>query len=241
MLIKYFSNNFVHQLERSIAQNLPLYQGDSEWVTGVSTRASDIKDASLDISQIRSLLPPEGKSELHDSENAKIVYSDFRSINATQAMELRLWAYLCHLTYWDYMKLRWPPENESVIKRRYFFEGNNKDALVRNGISRLWWFGYLTYDEARDDHFELTDILLKNQDIQTGLLERGYGRNRQLLHATLDYIKAHYSDLEGGDGMSKNIQRLAKSINLKGAVTLLDVIDRKTLYRLFDESLSEIA
>ncbi|WP_367869913.1 DUF6339 family protein [Paenibacillus larvae] len=36
---------------------------------------------------------------------------------------------------------------EEAIKERYFLMANRDRALIRNGIARLWWYGYVSYDE----------------------------------------------------------------------------------------------
>ncbi|MEV2908009.1 DUF6339 family protein [Paenibacillus larvae] len=54
----------------------------------------------------------------------------------------------------DNMRKRWPVESyldkdkpEEAIKERYFLMANRDRALIRNGIARLWWYGYVSYDE----------------------------------------------------------------------------------------------
>ena len=49
------------------------------------------------------------------------------------------------------MKYRWDCKNGSEMLNRYFFNYSSNRSLFRNGISRLWWIGRVTYDEKRTD------------------------------------------------------------------------------------------
>ena len=102
------------------------------------------------------------------------------------------------------MRARWAPENSSGVKgadaamrpgkvqdyvlERYFVKSDQSRALLRNGIARLWWYSYLTYDADREDPFELTAVLLRTLDIAQHFLERNFGRNTNVLRAILEFI-----------------------------------------------------
>lgn len=137
------------------------------------------------------LILPDG-SDRKDLENTKILYDAYRSLTPTQASDPRLWTYLCHVTHWNYMKHRWPlneakkPLNR--IRDRYFLRKLNLEGLTRNGISRLWWYGYLTFDENRKDPWELTNILLSRADLTVGITERGLGCNDNIRIAILEFL-----------------------------------------------------
>lgn len=234
MKLKYLKSNFLDTLRMNVDQNLAKYENTDPWILDHEMALRGIGTSNLELDLLHRLeVPSGGKGDaLKDLENTKLVFSDLNFLSPQQAQDHRLWVYLTHVEYWSYMKERWPPTKESVIKRRYFFEGSNKDALIRNGISRLWWFGYLTYDKNRANPFELTETLLLNQDIQQALLERGFGRNRDLLHITLDFIRQNQKHFNSGEGMTKNVQKLGVKINLSGGVSLLDCLDRGEMKQL---------
>lgn len=141
-------------------------------------------------------------------------------IDITQATDSRLWAYLSHETYWDFMIIRWPPEKQSILDR-FFVNGSDSRALSRNGIARLWWFANLTVREKNPFPYELTAILLSNQNIQHGFLERRFGRSRKVLHTSLDFIRDNYEHFYEGSTKPK-VDELSKIINRLGGVRLLD-------------------
>jgi len=114
-----------------------------------------------------------------DAENSIQLHTRL-NIDRVTASDLRLWAYLTHLVYPDYVKQRWlnfgrKPIDEkyfgseadswtdskdiknwesmrSSIESRFFFTGlkSNIETLNRNAISRLWWGAHLTFDAKRN-------------------------------------------------------------------------------------------
>ena len=237
--LKFVKEPFYASLRDGIQTNIEKYkEHHRSWLTQHGMAGIGIGTTGISVNRLRPLTLPTGKQgeALKDLENTKIVYSDLKELTPQQAQDHRLWVYMTHVVYWDYMQKRWPVTADSVVKRRYFFEGATKDALVRNGIARLWWFGYLTYDENRDDPFELTPVLLQNQDIQTALLERSFGRNRVLLMSILDFIKSNQSRFNSGEGMSKNVQKLGVNINLHGGLAMLDCMEAEQIASVLENS-----
>lgn len=231
MNLRFLKEHFLSALQKGVEQNISRYIETEPWLRSHGLATTGVGTTGIDVDRLRPLELPEGsKGEaLKDFENTKRVFSDLKCLTATQAQDHRLWVHLSHVEYWKYMQERWPPESVSVIKSRYFFEGFTKDALIHNGISRLWWFGYLTYDPDRADPFELTKILVMNQDIQTSFLERAYGRNRMILHSILEFIRDNREKFKSSDGMSKNVQKISVIINLSGGVALLDCMSKKEI------------
>ncbi len=135
---------------------------------------------------------PEGK-DIKDLENTKIIFEAYRKLSPTQASDTRLWTYLTHVEYWDYMRARWPismaKQPLSRIRDRYLLRNLNLETLTRNGLSRLWWYGYLTYDENRNNPWELTEILLSRADLAVGITERALGCNAHIRTALLEFLK----------------------------------------------------
>lgn len=157
--------------------------------------------------------------DVHISTNSISLYENLL-INETQASDNRLWTYLAHVHFWDYMKKEWTIDFTKdrikiidFIRDRYFLNTLNIRSLTHNGISRLWWYTHLTIDDSRKDKYELTKVLLSFQDIPVSLLERSMGSNKNVRKAVLEFI------LENPKlKTSKNIQDLMKLLNLAGGV-----------------------
>ena len=112
---------------------------------------------------------------------------------------------------------------------RWFFRGRGLRTSVHNAVSRLWWFGYLTYDHTRQDPFELTSVLLSLQDIQTAFLERTLGPCKPLPRAVLETVQKHQEDLRNTPKSGDVIQEWAKEIRLYGGAYVLDAVPPERL------------
>jgi hypothetical protein len=153
-----------------------------------------------------------------------------------QARDPRLWTRLTHCELWSYMRSRWPIEKyvkdgENVtagrVLERYFVPQSQSRALMRNGAARLWWSAHLTYDEKRSNQYELTGVLFSTLDVTQTILERGLGRAPNILAGFLDFLLVHRNELlTGGNVNRERIRGLAKFLNLRGGVCVLDCLSK---------------
>ncbi len=214
------------------------FSGDSWWVESNTLKALTF-----------SLVSPGSKLDYSDSdlENTKILYPALKHLTPLQASDPRLWTYLTHVTYWDYMRKRWPIEQylgksrlRDNIQERYFFMPDRSRALIRNGLARLWWYGYCSYDETRENPFELTAVLLKNLDVTQSILERAFSRNTLVTKAVLEVLlsreqsgKAFY--------VREKVRDLAKYIVQIGGVTIIDALEDSDLRALVESKIEQLA
>lgn len=201
-------------------------------------------ESIIEISENLALKLPMSYTEHFDMENSITIYNELKSLNETQASDTRLWTYLTHVNFWEYMRRRWPAEkfeeesedlfDELSVKNsqanfiisRYHLKTPNKRRLLRNGISRLWWYAHLTYDEKRGDPFELTRILLAHQDKAQNLLERSLGSNNKILVAVLEYLKSN-------SGLTREqVRDKIKEINLVGGVKNLHLLEQEEILEI---------
>ena len=233
------------KLKSDISNNVNLYDSDSRWIdqyfeeAGMSRYSFNtgimVPDVELTIGDSKT-----------DCENAIKIYEAFKGqLNPIQASDLRLWAYLAHNTYWDYMRKRWSIDtpsdededdgNNKIVSRigtRYFFEASKGKAFVRQGISRLYWSAYLTYDENNDDPYEMTKVFLSKQDIFVVTTERSLARNRTLLIEALRVLK------ETGDLKREDIRRFFLNLNQEGGVIVFDSLSKQDAYDLAQRTMA---
>jgi len=141
---------------------------------------------------------------------------------------------------------RWPVEQYTGLRlaenlqERYFFMSDRPRALIRNGIARLWWYGYTTYDEARTDPFELTRVLLKNLDVTQSILERAFSRNRTATHAVLAVLLKR--EKEGSPFYARDkVRDLAKYLVQIGGVTIVDALSFSQIRDLVAQKVVDLA
>lgn len=138
------------------------------------------------------LIPKDGN--MYDLENAKIIFDAYRDMNPMDATDVRMWTYLSHVTYWDYMRVRRPiekqPDNKKAeyIISHWFIDSLSPVKLLRHDIAMLWWNVYLTYDDTRKNPYEFTEELFTMLDYTRHLLPGIQGRNKNFVHALLEFV-----------------------------------------------------
>lgn len=242
MDLNYISDSSLEELKVNIISNVERYKLDDVWVDrffegNVWNFPSTVKIDTVDLH-----MPQSGT--LHfDFENTKKIYTALKGISVIQATDERLWTYLTHTLFWNYMRKRWPVESYldkekpvDALKERYFFMANRDRALIRNGIARLWWYGYVSYDDERKDPFELTRMLLSKLDIAQSLLERSFSRNPDITKAVLSVLMQKEQE-ESFFIDRERFRSLMMHINQLGGVTILDTLDRSDLEELIREKI----
>lgn len=246
MIIYYLREGHWHlaQLLTDIEVNLEKYTKNEPWLSDYFGSNDWRIESNISTGDFELHLPLE--NDKFDLENARIIYESLRHLSITQATDERLWSYLTHTEFWKYMRLRWPAESyinnprinkpSDNIREHYFFKSNPDRSLIRNGIARLWWYGYISYDDTRSDPFELTTILLKKLDITQQLLERSYSRNpiisKTILSVLLEWERS-------GRPFPNRVQfrELTKHINRMGGVTILDSLDQNDIEKIVVDKL----
>jgi len=147
----------------------------------------------IQVSENIELIMPDADGH-HDLENSKLIFECYKYMNTVYASDIRIWTYLSHRTFWKYMKLRSPIEEQSeenrvsYILNHWFIQSLNPTYLLRHDISTLWWCAYMTYDQERDNPYVLTEELFTMLDYTRHLLPGTQGRNKHFLQALLEFV-----------------------------------------------------
>lgn len=235
-----FKENFLNKLQGSIATNVRRYEEDESWVDDVTPSHSF--SSGVDPAAPLILLDPVGE-DLKDLENAKRLHKALPMLSPVQARDPRLWARLAHVEFWPYMRKRWDAakhsddiaKQETYVRTHYFVAQNASRALVRHGIARLWWYGFVTHDAERNNPYELTRILLSQLDITQQILERSYGRAPFVAQGFLEFLSRHEKTLlTPGNENRRRIRHLAKHLNLRGGYSILDCLTKSDVVGLLE-------
>ncbi|MDI3540742.1 MAG: hypothetical protein PWP66_280 [Thermosediminibacterales bacterium] len=233
---------YTAQLKTNISGNLKFYQQDEPWLSNYFEQDNWFLDTNISIENVE-LLEPEGPHK-YDLENTRLLFDALKHLKVSQAIDERLWVYLTHETFWKYMRVRWAVGNQKdpvrFIRERYFFMPDKGRALIRNGISRLWWYGYITYDDNRADPYELTKTLLCKQDIAQQLLERNFSRSIKITKAVLSVL-TELEKINKPLPDREQFRDLMKYINLLGGISVLDALDQSELEKIVIKKLENTA
>lgn len=188
-----------------------------------------IKESNLEIDEIVLDTETEkGKETKTDIENIIRVYNHLKDLTDSQASDERIWVAFTLDSHLEYMKYRWNVNNEEEFLNRYFFNYSAQRSLFRNGMSRLWWIGRVTYDKNRMDPYELTKFICRDQDFIESICGRNIFNNFDVMKAT---VVALYDYSRNGGELSRNLVRsVTKYINLLAGTYIIDFLDYETIY-----------
>ncbi|PIZ64392.1 hypothetical protein COY15_05135 [Candidatus Roizmanbacteria bacterium CG_4_10_14_0_2_um_filter_39_12] len=241
---KVFKSNFIAQLVKGLETNndsiIKLYEKEIFPITE--------EDCLIDIrvtvpDEIKLVIPD--KKNLYSFENAKIVFNLFKSLPLIKASDPGLWTYLTHFTFWKYMKKRWPIEEQSNEKKgsfileHWFVKNVGAADLARNGISSLWWGSYLTYDESKEDPYELTEQLLSMLDFYRTLIGGVQGRNKEFTHAILEFIIENKDLFK--DKKETKVRLIMRRANAIGGYKLFTSLSKNQIKNIFSEFITELS
>jgi hypothetical protein len=139
----------------------------------------------------------EGNNSANDVENSIRIFEAYKNLTPLEASDTRLWTYLAHVDFYPYMITRWPSvknktalNSSKYILDHWFIASTSQSNLLRHGIASLWWIAYLTYDEAREDYYELTRLIYKTLDVPTRTLGTyKLARHREAVIGILEFIQ----------------------------------------------------
>ncbi len=240
--LKFLKLASLDRLRSNIVANQKRYMQDESFLNNYFGGTNWYVESTIVIPDQIDLQIPTLKSELLDLENTRIIYSALKHLTPLQASDHRLWAYFSHVSHWEYMRKRWPVEQyigkerfREVMNERYFYLSDRSRALLRNGMARLWWYGYCTYDESRADPFELTAALLKKLDVAQNFAENAFGRNVEVIKTLLEVVLEHQFYERDP------VRDLARYINSIGGVTIIDAIPRDDLREMFTAKIEQLS
>jgi hypothetical protein len=244
--LRFLKLSSLDRLRSNIAANQMRYAQAESFLNDYFAGTSWYVESSILMPDEIELHMPESKTEHLDLENTRIIYSALKHLTPLQASDQRLWAYFTHVSHWHYMRKRWPVDQyvakdrpseryKDYMNQRYLYMADRSRSLLRNGMARLWWYGYCTYDEKRSNPFELTGALLKKLDVAQNFAENAFGRNVDVIKTLLEVVLEH-------EFYERNpVRDLARYINSIGGVTIIDAIPRADLRELFSVKVAQLS
>lgn len=177
-----------------------------------------------------------------DYKSAVALFEAYKNLTPLVASLPDLWVYLTHVDLFPYMQKRYPDVlgekvNEDYIVQHWF---KNAVSVFRMGIPGLWWSVKLSIDEEREDPYELTKILFKNQELRTN----SFGplaliRHKPAMQGILEFLKEHPELL--GEGMNMRAVYIRKLFNNIGGYKPLAYMDKQFFKSVLERRLESIS
>lgn len=163
----------------------------------------------------------------NDFKSAVALYEAYSGLSPLLASMPDLWVYLAHADLFPYMQERRREVFEDNCTQDYIVHHwfRHNVSVMRMTLPGFWWAVHLTRDEERDNPYELTEVLFRNQELRT----TSFGplpliRHREAMIGILEFIKEHGELLQ--DGFNMRARYIQKLFNGIGGYTLLPYMDR---------------
>ena len=240
MKIKIMTYQSLETLKRNLSSDIEKYGEDSpeELLSGLGKYP--LVDTGINCSPLRLKASTDEKD---DFENVKRLYGTLKDISPAMASDERLWAGLAMgKNCWQYLSARWKKAgwNENTVLDHFFFAHSGRRSLTRNGLARLWWIGYLTYDEKGADPWHYTKFACTYQRFIVDVLERNTGNSKALIKACVDACEM-YALEHPEDSVNSNMMRdLQNFMSILGGTYLIDMMDPGTLFEKIFEKIKAL-
>lgn len=180
---------------------------------------------------LANVYKPEGLLEkldpTDDFKTAKALYEAYKDVSPLVASLPNLWVYLTHVDLFQYVQKRWPKIYEKEVDEKYIVNHwHENDHFMRTTFAGLWWHTYLSYDESRDDPYELTEILFKSQDFRTLRFgELGLIRHRPAMQGVLEFLLENPDVIE--NAFDARGQFISRYFNMLGGIKPLAYMEKE--------------
>ena len=194
-----------------------------------------------DVTQVKNLAnirQPSGLLEKMDPNNlvesAIALFEAYKDLTPLAASRIELWAYLSHVDLFGFMQKCYPEVTEGKADARFIRDRwfRSPKGTIRSSLAGLWWSVYCSIDETREDKYELTRVLFRNDNIRTHYFGPStIFRHKEAVIGILEFLVEN-PDISGVHFSSRCIY-IVQYFNRLGAVKQLAYMDR----RFFKEEL----
>lgn len=241
MRLGYFTDKACERLMADIDTNRDKYFSDEDWIPSFFYGSDDYyKMSSVTVEQFTPYHITDNKmtnadKALEDYHNTIRLYDAFKTLTPWQAAQGNMWAYLCHTDSKcrSYIRHRWLDDPRENTIRARFFAPTNESLRNDNALSRLWWYGYLTYDQSAENPYHLTKILLTNLTIATDIIDTLNRTNPERLKGVLLAIDEFKDKLKVGESLTDLVREANLSLNWRAGVTVMDSLSSDEIRSLY--------
>lgn len=161
-----------------------------------------------------------------DFKSAVALFEAYKNLTPLVASLPDLWVYLTHVDLFTYVQKRWPKVMEEDVDEKYILNHwHENNYFMRTTFAGLWWHTYLTYDEGRENPYELTEILFKNQDFRILRFgELNLIRHRPAMQGILEYLLDNPEVMD--NAFAARGQYISRYFNMIGGTKELAFMDK---------------
>ncbi len=162
-----------------------------------------------------------------DCQSAIALFEAYPNLTPLQASDKAFWTYLTHVDLFEYVQARYPKvkqedfSNINYVLNHWFYIS---DWIKVHPLASLWWYVYLTYDEASADPYKYTKQFFESYEFRTNFVQYSIARHKEAVIGYFDFL------MENEDVMSQFFKSrnrfITKYLNKLGGSRLLSTLDR---------------
>ena len=180
-----------------------------------------------------------------DYENVKIIHESLKELPVSLATQEKLWSGLAHVYFRDYIYYRIEKDiekkNDTRIKSAMFFENGAKRSLFVHALARLWWVGYMTYDENNvENPYWLTQFFC-SADFSARCVvffSSNFTSNRAITKGILRALITLRD--EGIDIKRAHFVESTKYLNISGGAMVLDLLEEDEVKEMVEKRVRKV-
>lgn len=244
MEICFLKSRALDTLKNGLPQIYDKYftQRDNSWLADVCGENPFVKFRDVPDFELAPL--ERGFEPKVDFDNCKILYKKLNFLTPRQAADERFWAGLCHGVFYDYVRRRWSydtPTNLSDnakiitgIKNRFFFNGDARQCLLTNTLSKYWWTRYI---------FSSDDLnILGAENFYTkifSIVSRSFIGNKSLRNGFVKFLR-HFKEQGITLDIKNHIRPAMSQLNKRGGAIVLDCLTEEEIAAIMIEHVEKI-
>lgn len=241
MKLKFISDETLMDLRTNFdAYKEHYYAKNNQWFDSYFAKEGRVLESKVDF-EIPELNLNEDYA-ISDKENVKKVHSSLKQLTVSQATQERLWAGLAHLQFREFSNFRLKKElqdqNDKRINTGLFFKNGNKRSLFVHILARLWWVGYMTYDETNEETpYWLTDFFCE-KDFSARCVVFFSSNHTSNPNISKGILKTLYKWQEKGITVKRDhFVQSTKYLNVVGGAMILDMLSTEDVEEMLDKYL----
>lgn len=164
-------------------------------------------DMQFDADGLRKiLLASDTEKPCYDHVCSIAVYDRLESLTPHQASDERLWTWMSHFQYPEYVSKRWIDSisgGKERVKQKilaHFFNNDARSKMRGHGLSRLWWLGRTANIVFPENPRQFLEIVMNKRDIETQLIERpSLSMNSRVFRAIFEVMLEHWNENGAND------------------------------------------
>lgn len=238
--LEYFPSDGVGLLKGTVSKNQDWYLSNG---LKRELKLPEPKTSSVQAELVHLELDTSAGVLENDIENSILLYRAFQDLTPHQASDERIWCCLCHTAYRSYVRARWlhnvrQTNIEKNIANHYFVNGTR--GLRRdNGISRLWWLGYIAHKVDTESPVRVLQVIHRTADTRLNLIDRpSIFSNVRLLRAIYKSMESFWD--EDILFLRENFRSWIISLNRWGGVLVLDSLSDVALENFLNEEAMKV-